>query len=196
MNSIIPGYAIAYFLPTILKGMGYSTGISLVTSSLLAIPAVVVSLPLAWWADKSRLRALFIALGTLLILARLTMTAYSSHYGVRYFGVCVCSICSLSSIPAVLANQANNIRMNSKRSVSSALQIGFGVIGSVLASTVFREKDAPDYRNGFWVATGCQLLTLLLLARTTLYFKEKNRQHKEGTLDKFLENHPEFTYTI
>ena len=96
----------------------------------------------------------------------------------------------------MLAYHANNIRINSKRSVSSALPIGFGAIGSVFASTVFREKDAPDYRNGFWVAIGCQLLTLLLLAYTTLYFKEKNRQHKEGTLDKFLENHPEFIYTI
>ena len=86
MNSTIPGYAIAYFLPTILKGMGYSTGMSLVMSSLLAIPAVVVSLPLAWWADKSRLRAPFIELGALLILAGLTMTAHSSDHGVRYFG--------------------------------------------------------------------------------------------------------------
>ena len=142
MNSTIPGYAIAYFLPTILKGMGYSTGMSLVMSSLLAIPAVVVSLPLAWWADKSRLQAPFIALGTLPILAGLTMTAYSSDHGVRYFGVCVCSICSLSSIPAVFAYHANNICINPKRSVSSALQIGFGVIGSVFASTVFRVKDA------------------------------------------------------
>ena len=196
MNCTVPGYAIAYFLPTILKGMGYSTGMSLVMSSLLTIPAVVVSLPLAWWADKSRHRAPFITLGTLLILAGLTMTAYCSDHGVRYFGVCVCSIGSLSNIPAVLAYQSNNIRMNSKRSVSSALQIGFGAIGGVFASTVFRAKDAPDYRNGFWAAIGCQLLTLLLLACTTVYFKKKNRQQKEGALHKPLENHPEFTYTI
>ena len=142
MNLGVPGYALAYFLPTILKGMGYSTGMSLLMSALPAIPGVVACLSVAWWADKSRLQAPFIALGTLPILAGLTMTAYSSDHGVRYFGVCVCSICSLSSIPAVLAYHPNNIRMNSKGSVSSALQIGFGAIGSVFSSTVFREKDA------------------------------------------------------
>ena len=196
MNAAIPSYALAYFLPFILKGMGYSTGMSVIMSSLPYIPGVLIGLGLAWWADKSRLRAPFIALGTLLILVGLSMTAYATHHAVRYLGACVGSAGALNNVPAVLAYQSNNIRMNSKRSVGSALLIGFGAIGGVFASTVFREKDAPNYRNGFWAAIGCQLLTLLLLALMTVYFRKKNRQHKEGTLDKLLENHPDFTYTI
>jgi len=196
MNTSVPGYALAYFLPTILKGMGYSTGKSLVLSALPPIPALVVGLTLAWWADKCRLRAPFIAIGALLAIAGLSMIAYSSNHGVRYFGAFVCAAGQLSNIPALMAYQANNIRMDSKRCVSSALLVGFGSIGGVFASTVFREQDAPDYRNGLWATIGCQLLTLLLLACMTVYFKRKNRQHKEGTLDKFLENHPGFTYTI
>ena len=196
MNGAVPPYALAYFLPIILKGMGYSTGMSQILSALPYIPAVVVGLTLAWWADKSRLRAPFIALGALLVIAGLSMTAYSSSHSVRYFGVFVCLAGAQNNVPAVLAYQANNIRMNSKRSVGTALQIGFGAIGGVFASTVFREKDAPDYRNGLWATIGTQLLTLLLLVCMTVYFKKKNRQHEEGTLDKLLENHPEFTYTI
>jgi len=196
MNTAMPSYALAYYLPIILKGMGYSAGMSVIMSSLPYIPAVVVGLILAWWADKTHLRAPFIALGTLLILAGLGMIAYASDHAVRYLGACFCAAGALNNVPAVLAYQANNIRTNSKRSVSSALLIGFGAIGGVFASTVFRRQDAPDYRNGFWAAIGCQLLTLVLLAFMTVYFKKKNRQHKEGTLDKLLENHPEFTYTI
>lgn len=196
MNAAVPPYALAYFLPIILKGMGYSTGMSQILSSLPYIPAVVVGLSLAWWADKSRLRAPFIALGSLLIISGLSMTAYSSNHAVRYFGVFVTLAGSQNNVPAVLAYQANNIRMNSKRSVGSALQIGFGAIGGVFASTVFREKDAPNYRNGLWATIGCQLMTLLLLVFMTAYFKKKNRQHKEGTLNKPIEDHSEFTYTI
>jgi len=196
MNLGVPGYGLAYFLPTILKGMGYSTGMSLLMSSLPVIPGVLICLGFGWWADKSRLRAPFIALGTLFIIAGLSMTAYSSNHGVRYFGVCLCTAGQLSNTPALFAYQSNNIRMDSKRSVSSALLIGTGSIGGIIASNVFRAKDAPGYRNGFWAAIGCQLFNLLLLAGMTVYFKKKNRQHKEGTLEKPLENHPEFTYTI
>ena len=196
MNAAIPSYALAYFLPIILNGMGYSTGMSQILSGLPYIPAVVVGFTLAWCSDKTHLRAPFIALGALLIIAGLSMTAYCRDHGVRYFGIFVALAGAQNNVPAVLAYQANNIRMNSKRSVGSALQIGFGAIGGVFASTVFREKDAPDYRNGLWATIGTQLLTLLLLACMTVYFKKKNRQHKEGTLDKLLENHPEFTYTI
>ena len=196
MNLGVPGYALAYFLPTILKGMGYSTGKSLVLSALPPIPALVVGLTIAWWADKCRLRAPFIALGALLAIAGLSMIAYSSNHGVRYFGAFVCAAGQLSNSPALMAYQSNNIRMDSKRCVSSALLVGFGSIGGVFASTVYREQDAPGYRNGLWATIGCQLLTLILLACMTVYFKRKNRQHKEGTLDKFLENHPDFTYTI
>ena len=196
MSAAIPPYALAYFLPIILKGMGYSTGMSQIMSGLPYLPAAVVGITLAWCADKTHLRAPFIALGALLVIVGLSMTAYSNDHGVRYFGIFVALAGAQNNIPAVLAYQANNIRMNSKRSVGSALQIGFGAIGGVFASTVFREKDAPNYRNGLWATIGTQLLALLLLACMTVYFKKKNRQHKEGTLDKLLENHPEFTYTI
>ena len=196
MNLGVPGYALAYFLPIILKGMGYSTGMSLLMSSLPVIPGVVVCLGFGWLADKCRLRAPFIALGTLFIIAGLSMTAYSSNHGVRYFGVCLCTAGQLSNVPTLFAYQSNNIRMDSKRSVSSALLIGTGSIGGIFASNVFRAKDAPGYRNGFWAVIGCQLFNLLLLAGMTVYFKKKNRQQKEGTLEKPLENHPGFTYTI
>jgi len=196
MNLGVPGYAMAFFLPIILKGMGYTTGMSMILSAIPAIPSVIVCVGLAWWADRCRVRAPFIALGTLMVIAGLAMTAYSTSHAVRYFGVFLCAAGQLSNVPALLAYQANNIRMDSKRSVGSALQIGFGAVGGVFSSTVFRQKDAPDYRNGFWAAIGCQLLTLALLAFMTVYFKKKNRQHKEGTLDKLLEGHPEFTYTI
>ncbi|KAG0641023.1 major facilitator superfamily domain-containing protein [Tuber brumale] len=196
MNSAVPAYALAYFTPIILKGMGYSTGVSQILSSLPYIPAIVVAFFLSWCADLTRLRAPFIAFGCLLVIAGLSITAYASSNSVRYFGIFLGLAGAQNNIPAVLAYQSNNIRMNSKRSVGSALQVGFGAIGGVFASTVYRQEDSPKYRNGLWATMGCQFLTLLLLACMTVYFKKKNRQHKEETLDKPIENHPAFTYTI
>ncbi|CUS09223.1 unnamed protein product [Tuber aestivum] len=196
MSAAVPGYGLAYFMPIILKGMGYSTSMSQILTSLPYIAAVAVAFSLAWCADKTRLRAPFIVLGCLLIIIGMSITAYASSNGARYFGIFLGVAGAQNNIPTLLAYQSNNIRTNSKRSVGSALQVGFGAIGGVFASTVYRQKDSPKYRNGLWATMGCQFLSLVLLAFMTVYFKRKNRQHKEGTLDKPIEGHPEFTYTI
>ncbi|PWW75906.1 MFS general substrate transporter [Tuber magnatum] len=196
MSAAVPSYALAYFLPIILKGMGFSTGMSQILSSLPYISAVVVAFSLAWWADMTRVRAPFIVIGCLLIITGLSITAYSNSNAARYFGLFLGAAGAQNNVPTLLAYQSNNIRTNSKRSVASALQVGFGAIGGVFASTVYRQKDSPKYRNGLWATMGCQFMTLLLVAFMTVYFKKKYRQQKEGTLDEPLEGHPEFTYTL
>lgn len=43
--------------------------------------------------------------------------------------------------------QANNIRGQWKRAFCSATLVGFGGIGGIAGSLVFRSQDAPDYRQ-------------------------------------------------
>ncbi|KAI5851530.1 major facilitator superfamily domain-containing protein [Morchella snyderi] len=197
MNATVAAYAFPFFMPIILQiGMGYTAGMAQILSAPPYISAVAIALVLAWLSDKTRLRAPFIIIGNILVVVGLSMTAYHKSNGVRYLGIFIGMAGAQSNIPAVLTYQANNIRTNSKRSVGSALQIGFGGIGGIYASTVFREKDLPRYLNGLWATMACQLSTILFLAIFTLYFKRKNRQHREGTLTKPLEGHADFMYTI
>ncbi len=42
----------------------------------------------------------------------------------------------------------NNVTGHTKRAFASAITIGGGGIGGIIASTVFRSKDAPGYRPG------------------------------------------------
>lgn len=42
----------------------------------------------------------------------------------------------------------NNVTGYTKRSFASALTIGGAGVGGIVASTVFRSKDAPGYRPG------------------------------------------------
>jgi hypothetical protein len=37
--------------------------------------------------------------------------------------------------------------------VASGLQVAFGAIGGIYASTVFMQKEAPLYRTGLWAVT-------------------------------------------
>jgi MFS family permease len=147
-------------------------------------------------ADHYRVRGPFIAGQAIVCIVGLMMTAYHKNHYVRYAGIFLGHAGCQGNVPAILAYQSNNIRNNSKRSVGSALQIGFGAIGGIIASTTFREKDMPFYRPGLWVTAGLQLFILALVSILSLHFWRKNKQVDNGTISKPIEGLEGFKYTL
>jgi hypothetical protein len=80
-------YAIAYFLPIILKdGMGFSPAAA---NCLIAPPYVFagfVMLAFAWAGDKYHIRSPWVIANGVLALIGLPMIGFSTNVGVRYFG--------------------------------------------------------------------------------------------------------------
>ncbi|KAL7276235.1 hypothetical protein RUND412_000771 [Rhizina undulata] len=175
--------------------MGYTTGMSQILSAPPYIAAIPIAFSLAWAADKARMRSPFIAFQSIVVIVGLLLTAYHRNNGVRYFGTFVVVAGGLGNLPAILAYQSNNIRTNSKRLVGSALQIGFGGVGGIFASTVYREVDAPRYLNGLWATIGCQFFILFAILGMSFYFAAMNRAKREGRI-KELEGNEAFEYTI
>jgi len=175
--------------------MGYTAGVANLLSAPPVVFAVISAFGFAWIGDKYHLRAPIIAAQSTICLIGLMLTAYHKNNAVRYFGIFLGQAGCQGNIPAILAYQSNNIRLQSKRSVGSALQIGFGAIGGIIASTSFREKDAPRYVNGLWTTAGLQLFIICACACTSLYFITKNRQLDKGTLKKPIEGQEGFKYT-
>jgi len=194
MNSTMPAYAFSYFLPIILqRGMGYSDAMAQILTAPPFVFAVMTGMAFAVLADKFRMRAPIIVAQACMVVIGLSITAYTKGNAPRYVGIFIGLAGAQGNVPAVLSYQSNNIRMNSKRSVGSALQVGFGAIGGIFASTVFRQVDAPQYLNGMWATMGCQFLTLVLVAILTLHFRSSNKKALRG--EKIIEGHENFTYT-
>jgi MFS family permease len=175
--------------------MGYTAGVANLLTAPPVITAVPSALVFAWIGDRYHTRGPIIAIQSLIVITGLMITAYHKRNGVRYFGIFLGYAGCQGNIPAILAYQSNNIRFQSKRAVGSALQIGFGAIGGIIASTTFREQDAPRYITGLWVTAGLQILILLILACTTFYFARQNRKVDRGELLE-LEGQPGFKYTL
>ena len=114
------------------------------------------------------------------------ITAYHKNDGVHYFGLFLGQVGCQGNIPSTLAYQSNNSRMQSKRAVGSALQIGFGAVSSIIASTVFEEEDAPQHVPGLWITTGLQFFILMILAKKI----------DDGTIKEPLEGQEGFKYTL
>ncbi|KAL4932358.1 putative phthalate transporter [Aspergillus undulatus] len=188
-------YAIAYFLPIILsEGMGFDTG----TSQCLVAPpyaaAGFVMYGTSWVGDKYRTRGPVLIFNALLCIIGLPMMGFTSNNAVQYVGVFFTVAGSNSNIPAVMAYQANNVRGQWTRALSSATLVGFGGIGGIAGSLVFREQDKPQYRPGIWCAIACNLLLMLIVVVQSVWFRFANRQAERGL--RVIEGSPGFRYTI
>lgn len=135
-----------------MNGMGFGVGEA---QCLVAPPygfAGIVMYSTAWVADKYRMRAPILIFNALLAIIGLPMMGFAKSDAVRYVGVFFTVAGANANIPACMAYQANNVRGQWTRAFSSATLVGFGGLGGIVSSLVFREKDAPEYRPGIYAA--------------------------------------------
>ncbi|EAS30930.3 phthalate transporter [Coccidioides immitis RS] len=188
-------YAIAYFLPIILaQGMGFGVGES---QCLVAPPyffAAILMFATSWAGDKYKTRAPVLVFNAIVTLIGLPMMGFAKGNAVRYVGVFLTTAGANANIPASMAYQANNIRGQWTRALSSATLVGMGGVGGIAGSLVFRSQDAPEYIPGIWAAITSQLLILVIVAIMSLYFWRCNRKADRGEM--VIERSPEFRYTI
>lgn len=93
-----------------------------------------------------------------------------------------------------MAYQANNIRGQWKRAFASATLVGFGSIGGIAGSTVFRTQDSPEFRPGIWACIAVNILIIVIVIINTIIFRRQNRRADRGEV--ILEGDPNFRYTI
>jgi hypothetical protein len=78
--------------------------------------------------------------------------------------------------------QANNIRGHWKRAFCSATLVGFGGIGGIIGSLVFREVDAPAYHPGLYACLASQLIIILIVLLMTVKFVRDNKKVDRGEI--------------
>lgn len=102
----------------------------------------------AWFGDKYHTRATVIVFNCAIALVGLPILGFAESGAVRYFGVFLATAGANANVPATMAYQANNIRGQWKRAFCSATLTGFGGIGGIAGSLIFRSQDAPAYVPG------------------------------------------------
>lgn len=119
---------------------------------------------------------------------------WHTHPWVRYFGIFLICAASNGGIPTVMAYQANNIRGQWKRAFASATLVGFGGIGGIAGTTLFRTEDAPDFRLGIWGCIVVNIWVILIVIFNTIVFRRQNKRADRGEV--VLEGDPNFRYTL
>ncbi|KAL5583873.1 hypothetical protein FOVSG1_015224 [Fusarium oxysporum f. sp. vasinfectum] len=187
--------ALSFFLPIILRE---NMDMSVAEAQCLSTPPYIVAagfmLLIAWVGDRYKIRGPLLLINCVLGLIGLPILGFASNPGLRFFSTFLICMSGPGGIPTCMAYQANNIRGHWKRAFCSATLIGFGGIGGIAGSLVFRQQDSPTYRPGVYAGIACSILTLVIVVINTIKFRRDNKLADEGK--KVIEGDPNFRYTI
>lgn len=102
-------------------------------------------------------------------------------------------LCSSRKI-CLLIVYSNNVRGQWKRALTSATLVGGGSIGGIIGTTVFRAKDAPNYRPGVEACLIANVLIVVIVGLLSIKFHRANKRVDAG--GKAIEGLPGFKYTL
>jgi len=204
-----PLYGISFFLPSIIRGFGYSVAIS----NLLTVPpyavATIILLLFSHFSDKLRLRWPFVLASLLSSAVGFSINISDASNGAKYFGTFLCVAGSYSSVPGMIVWLSGNISGQYKRAVVLALNAGIGNFAGIIASNIYRSQDAPRYMLGHGVELGLVGIGLVVVptlvvtynrinARREAIMKEAGEcgglQHTDEELRRMGDGAPNFCY--
>lgn len=186
-------YALSLFLPTIIKGLGYSSALAqLMTIPVYAL-ASMTCIIVGYFSDRWGQRSLFTLICYVFVFVGFLIAVAPKKFipGLTYAGTFIAAagiypgkplalpgpnhhnqwlisnVFCYVAIPGLLALSNNNYAPATKRAVGVALQIGLGTLAGAAASNFYRRKDAPRYRMGHGLVLG--FVGLGLLSSTTYY---------------------------
>ncbi|KAK0658117.1 putative transporter [Lasiodiplodia hormozganensis] len=184
------GYATSFFIPTIIKEMGYTSSRAQVLSIPIFVVATVVALIIAVCTDKLQHRYGFCLLGVVVASVGYVLLLCQDHIsvGVKYFALFVIVSGGYITQPVTLTWISNCMSGHYKRSIAAAMQVGFGNCGGIVASNIYITSEAPHYRTGYGTSLG--LLWVCAVMCTVLFFgvTRENRKRDRGERDYRLEN--------
>lgn len=199
-------YATNFFIPTILKELGYSSAEAQVHSIPIYVVAAFFCLGTCYTSDRLKHRYGFVMFGVLFgfIGFVILLAQHGLSTGVKYMALFFIVSAGYIVQPISVSWLMNNVSGHYKRAFASAAQIGWGNAGGIVASNIFITSQAPYYQVGYGVSLALLLFTGVMT--TVMYFglKRENKKRDNGDRDGRLQgpdadnlgdDHPSFRYT-
>ncbi|KAK4543228.1 hypothetical protein LTR36_005778 [Oleoguttula mirabilis] len=201
---LVPIYSYSLFLPSIIKGLGYTK----VHAQLLTAPpnclAFLTVIGASFASDKMRMRGPLIVVGLLLAAIGYIMQLASQEPGVKYAGTFFVAAGAFPCSPLVLAWLSNNLAPHYIKATGLGFQVAIGNCGAFVATFTYLSTDAPKYVTGHAINLGAIGLSLILTLGTMAYIRWENAARASGKRDYRLTaaggedlgyRHPRFSYT-
>lgn len=201
-------YATSFFIPTILRQLGWTSLRAQVMSIPIYVAAMGVTLTTAIMTDKLRHRFSFIIAGcvTCSIGYAVLLSMLSVPVGARYFALYLVTCGCWLAQPITVVWLNNNLGGHYKRGIGAAIQLSIGNCSGVVASNIFLASQAPTYHLGYGLGLGFVWLCGLAAVVFLWVIRRENRIRDQGGRDDRLnlpedernnlgDGHPRFRFT-
>ncbi|SMR63026.1 unnamed protein product [Zymoseptoria tritici ST99CH_3D1] len=201
---LVPIYSYSLFLPSIIKGLGYTN----VTAQLFTVPpnflAFLSVILFAWTSDRIKMRGPLILVGLTLAAVGYIMQIASTGNGFKYAGTFFVAVGAFPCSPLVLAWLSNNLAPHTTKATGLGFQVAVGNCGAFVATWTYLSTDAPKYTTGHAINLGAIGLAMIVTAANIWYVKFENAARRNGNRDGRLQEqggsqlgyrHPKFEYT-
>jgi len=178
LGILIPLYAFSLFLPTIISGLGYSSG----RAQLLSVPPYVggclTTIAVGWYSDKYHLRGPFIIVFSTIAIIGYIVLISTTTSGAGYAGAMIAALGIFPTIPCLISWVGNNVGGDLKKGVVIAMVIGIGNLGGVCSSFIYMAKEAPRYHTGHGVCIGSFVMTIIVSSFLMWDYNRLNKQRE------------------
>ncbi|KAF9892315.1 hypothetical protein FE257_002092 [Aspergillus nanangensis] len=202
------GYATSFFIPSILRDMGWSSLQAQIMSVPVYIVAAVMTLCTALLSDWAKHRFAFAMAGCVIATVGYVILLVQSLVptGAKYFALFAITGGGFIAQPILIGWLSNNMSGHYKQGIASAVQIGFGNCGGFVASNVFLTSEAPFYHTGYGTSLGLIWLTGISSIVFFCVLRWENHRRDQGKRDYLLnldadevnnlgDAHPHFRFT-
>lgn len=168
--------------------------------------ATVLCITTAYLTDRTRHRYAFTMIGVMVATVGyvILLCQQSVSLGVQYFALFLIVSGGYITQPVTLAWLSNNVSGHYKRSIATAMQVGFGNCGGIVASNIYLDSEKPLYRTGYGTSLG--LVWLCGIACTVMFlgslYENKKRDRgdmearlQEADIDNMGDDHPAWRFT-
>ncbi|KAI9187623.1 hypothetical protein H9P43_002014 [Blastocladiella emersonii ATCC 22665] len=172
---VIPLYSFTFCFPTILSLLGYKDLNAQVMNAPLYFCAFLGVLASAWYSDKMRDRSIF-ALGALAVsfVGYIGLTLFTDPL-LRYFSGFLC-VWTYVAVGPFLTWLANTNVGSTRAAAATAMVIGCGNIGGIIAPYLYPIADKPLFRSGNIISLVCLALSIAIMFAMRVSFRREGKQ--------------------
>ncbi|KAJ3869644.1 MFS transporter [Lentinula novae-zelandiae] len=210
---IVSLYSYSLFLPTIVAGLGYTGSAAQLHTVPPYVPAVVLTVFIAFLSDRFRWRGPFILICLPIAIVGYIVAITAETDTGRYAAVFLMATGVYPSGPSILSILPNNSNGHYKRATTTALQLAIANCGGFVATFAYTPDQAPKYIRGHTIVLCFLILAWILIAANVCYCLSENKARADGRRQHNLiqyqelwnsgrtsapigDRHPDFRFTL
>ncbi|KAM0819188.1 putative Major facilitator superfamily domain-containing protein [Seiridium cardinale] len=202
---LVPLYSYSLFLPTIIKGLGYTNTIAQLFTVPPNMTAFFFVLETSFLSDRIRARGPIMAAGCVISIAGYVMLLAAKENSVRYGGTFLVAVGVFPGSAMIMGWLSNNLAPHYVRATGVGFLIAFANCAAFVATYIYLATDAPNYVLGHSVCIGALVLCFATVSAQMLYCAWENKKRRSGFRSERLihgdehrlgHRHPNFRYTL